>query len=327
MTQPIQKQQKLDDLKATLGEECLKSITSKIGMSLMTKDAGPRNTIDQSDFKQALIHAYSPRSKRHLVRYRWDPVVGDLLEEVQCAHLFPYSQGTFMDYVFGKGSQKEPLSYRNGLLLYVDIKIALENGFVAIVPDIDLEPANPSLPLNDKEERDQRIRTWQKSKKKEYKFIVLNKKHPSVTEPILPPRYGVPSIAALDGKQLQFLTDKRPRYRYVWWTYLYAIVRNSWSQKLAEVNLQHQEVQKRTLHWGGSYIKRNQLLGLIKVIEEIGLDVEIEFNREEVDVKPRLEAFSALLGHALVQLHEEEEDDWETDDESEGEDEREKDEQ
>ncbi|CEI68060.1 hypothetical protein FVEN_g7671 [Fusarium venenatum] len=316
----IQRQrQRMVDRKGTPREGWVKLfISSKLGMGLATKDTGvgPRDTSDQSNFKQALIDAYIPRRKRPIRKVLWDPVIGDWFQTLQGAHLFPYSQGIFMDDIFGKGSQKELFSYKNGLLLHEDIKKALENGFVAIVPDIDLEPASPRLPLNDKEERDQRIRAWQKAKPKEYKFIVLNKKNPAVTEEFPLPAYGVPNIAALDGKRLQFLTSKRPRARYIWWTYLNAIVRNSWSQKLTEVNLQHQEVQKRTLY--GSYIKKNQLLGFI---EEIGHEVgdALEFDsEEEVSDEPRLEGIGAMVGRHLVEWHKEEEANWVTDDEQEG---------
>ncbi|KAG8677763.1 hypothetical protein FPOAC2_03903 [Fusarium poae] len=289
-------------------------ISSKVGMATNT-GVGPRDTSDQSNFKKALIHAYSPRRKTAVRKRLWEPVIGNWFQTLQGAHLFPCSQGIFMDDIFGKGSRKELFSYKNGLLLHEEIEKALANGSVAIVPDIDLEPANPELPLDDKEERDQRILAWQKSNPKEYKFMVLNKKDPAVKAAHPPLATGVSSIASLHGKRLQFLTNKRPRARYLWWTYLNAIVRNAWSQKLTEDNLQHKEVQTCTLYWGsyGSYIKKNQLLGFI---EEIGHEVgeALEFDSQEhVRDEARLEGVSAMLCHVLVELNKAEEENWETD--------------
>ncbi|OBS29628.1 hypothetical protein FPOA_03567 [Fusarium poae] len=292
--------------------------SSKVGMGLATNmGVGPRDISDQSNFKQELIRAYSPQRKSFERTKLWEPVIGQWYDSLRGAHLFPYSQGIFMDDIFGKGSREELFSYKNGLLLHEEIEKALANGSVAIVPDIDLEPTNPELPLDDKEERDQRILAWQKSKPKEYKFMVLNKKDPAVKAAYPPLAPGVSSIASLHGKRLQFLTNKRPRARYLWWTYLNAIVRNAWSQKLTEDNLQHKEVQTCTLYWGPnvSYIKKNQLLGFI---EEIGHEVgeALEFDSQEhVRDKARLEGVSAMLCHVLVELNKAEEENWETDDE------------
>lgn len=305
-------QEKTDNRKADSREGWLKLfITSKIGMGLVAKDTGlgARDTSDQSNFKKALIDTYNPLSVRNVKRCLWEPVIGNWYESLQGAHLFPYAQGLFMDDIFGKGAREELFSPKNGLLLHRNVKHALEKGFAMIVPDVDLEPADPDFPLGDKQERDNRLKAWKRAKTKEYKFIVPDDKHAAVNEQFLGPNRKLITIAQLNGKRLEFKSNRRPRARYVWWTFFNAILRRSWSQKLTEGNMQHKEVQKRTLYWGsdGSYIKKSQILGCI---EEIGHDVEIESSGEESYVKPKMEGVCAVLGQALLESHEEEERAW-----------------
>lgn len=305
-------QEKTDNRKSTFRKGWLKLfITSKIGMGLVSKDTGlgPRDTSDQSNFKKALINTYSTCSVRIAEVGLWEPVVGDWYETLQGAHLFPYAQGQFMDDIFGKGAHEELFSPKNGLLLHRNVKHALEKGFAMIVPDVDLEPADPDFPLRDKQERDNRLKAWKRAKTKEYKFIVPDEKQPAVNEKFYSPKGEPITIAELNGKRLEFLSNSRPRARYVWWTFFNAVLRRSWSQKLTEGNMQHKEVQKRTLYWGsdGSYIKKSQILGCI---EEIGHDVEIESSGEESYVKPKMEGVGAVLGQALLESHEEEERVW-----------------
>ncbi|RGP69009.1 hypothetical protein FSPOR_4986 [Fusarium sporotrichioides] len=47
---------------------------------------------------------------------------------LKAAHLYPYSQGMFMDDIFGKGSRREFFTPENGLLLHEEIKYALDKG-------------------------------------------------------------------------------------------------------------------------------------------------------------------------------------------------------
>lgn len=289
-------------------------ISSKLGMGLATNNIdmgmGTRNTRDQAKFKKALIKAHCPDPPAD--GYTWDPVVGDWFETLIAAHLFPYSQGMFMDDIFGKGSRKELFSPVNGLLLHPKIKYALDKGWVAIVPDIELEPADPDLPLNDQEERCNRVKAWEKQKVKEYKLIVLNTTDSKMTATTFLSKHGTSSIADLDGRRLNFLTNFRPRARYIWWTYLNAILRNAWTQGSTDRNMQHMEIRKCTRYWGSRacYVKQNQLLGFI---EEVGHDVEsiLEFDIEKVTGEPELEAISALVGDAMLKSQDDE-DEYET---------------
>ncbi|KAF4458750.1 hypothetical protein FALBO_14504 [Fusarium albosuccineum] len=53
-----------------------------------------------------------------------------------------------MDDIFGKGSVDEIFSPLNGLFLHVKVEAALDKGLIAIVPDVDLEPADRQIGLH-----------------------------------------------------------------------------------------------------------------------------------------------------------------------------------
>uniref|UniRef100_A0A4E9EEK6 Uncharacterized protein n=1 Tax=Gibberella zeae TaxID=5518 RepID=A0A4E9EEK6_GIBZA len=104
-----------------------------------------------------------------------------------------------------------------------------------------------------------------------------DEKQPAVNEKFYSPKGEPITIAELNRKRLEFLSNSRPRARY---------------------------------GSNGSYIKKSQILGYI---EEIGHDVEIESSGEESYVKPKMEGVGAVLGQALLESHEEEEREFEKD--------------
>ncbi|KAM0345094.1 hypothetical protein ACHAPU_006980 [Fusarium lateritium] len=286
---------------------------SKIGLDLAQKQTqtgvGERESTLQSNFAQQMIDAYCPKRKLKVEGCRWDPVLHSWLDvdHYRAAHLFPHSQSLFMDDIFGKGAIKELFSPRNGLFLHTAIKKALELGLVAIVPDIDLEPKDPRMPLDDQQKRQDRVKQWENQPVNEFKFIVLDHEHKRVTEH----RFGtlkvkVNSMAEIHGRKLKFRTTFRPRARYVWWTWMNCIIRNAWNQDSKDTNKVHVEVKNSTRYWGTrrSYVKRNQIRGFI---EELGQDVasilepgdDDEDDEDDEYKEPRFEVFGALLGDTM----------------------------
>jgi len=75
----------------------------------------------------------------------------------------------------------------------------------------------------------------------------------------------------LHGKQLEFCTDFRPRARYVWWTFMKAILANGWRQKQTGNNILGKEVGKAVRYWRtrGRYVKKTMLRGFVN---EMGQD-------------------------------------------------------
>ncbi|KAG8673663.1 hypothetical protein FPOAC2_07119 [Fusarium poae] len=303
------------------------SPTSGVGGFDMPRGQGQRNNSAQSNMCTAMWNVYCPDAKS--TKMRWDPIRhkwGDS-ENTNAAHLFPWSQSAFMDEIFGNGAAKELFSPRNGIFLHKFVEQALDKGLIVIVPDIDLNPTEPDLPLNDETIRQKRSKEWEEMTPKEYKVMVVDKNHPEVTKELYEfGPMGFSRLLDLHERKLKFRTDFRPRSRYIWWTFLNAILRTAWTGKQEDKNIQHEEVRKSTRYWGRKYVKRNQLLGFV---EEIGHDVESiltigpETEEEQYDQEPRYEVTRALVEAAGVksvqrmkELRGEDSDDYDSSDSS-----------
>ncbi|KAJ4129839.1 hypothetical protein NW768_006809 [Fusarium equiseti] len=64
----------------------------------------------------------------------------------------------FMEDIFGPGPSKDLFSPRDGLFLCAKVELLLEEGIIAIVPDVEHEPADPEHSLNDQDKRRARLR-------------------------------------------------------------------------------------------------------------------------------------------------------------------------
>jgi hypothetical protein len=119
---------------------------------------------------------YCPKGKP-AEGYLWGPVCWKWCEKdvINAAHLFPYRQAMHMDAIHGDNASEELFSHRNGLFLDHDIEGALDSGLIAIVPDIDLDPTDSQLPLDDEELRHNRVRDWSNRKIKDYKVIAIRR--------------------------------------------------------------------------------------------------------------------------------------------------------
>ncbi|KAK7427508.1 hypothetical protein QQZ08_005950 [Neonectria magnoliae] len=272
--------------------------TSKVGLNL-NGGVGRRDSSDQSNFAEKMEEAYcpSPPAEDH----RWDPVLQcwGYRSIVKAAHLYPWRQVNGMDFIFGKGAQKEIFSPLNGLFLHEIIEDALNKGLVAIVPDVAMEPKNPEFPQEDQDERQQRIRNWESQHVKEYKLIVVNKASPVVMKSkFYGNSLGVSTILDLHDRKLVFKTNFRPRARYIWWTFLNTILHVSWN---SDNNVQHAEIRKVTRYWGtrGRYVKQNMLLGYV---EELGQDVDsiLEYaTDDEGEEQPDFGAVGVVVDEAV----------------------------
>lgn len=277
--------------------------TSKVGLDLPA-GVGRRDSSLQSNFVASMIKAYCPDPPA--IDHRWEPVLQKWMDDdcVHAAHLFPYRQSPCMDEIFGKGASEELFAPENGLFLHKHIENALNKGLLAIVPDLDLDPADPQFPLNDQQERQNRVKEWENWPVKDYKIVIIDKDNNRVknTKLFIVEDFGFQTLGELDGRKLVFKTNFRPRARYIWWTYLNTILRTAWNQQGKDGNVQHHEVRKATRYWGtrGRYVMQNQLLGFV---EEIGHDVEsiLEQGDDNEDTQePGLEAVVAIVQEAMV---------------------------
>ena len=260
--------------------------------------------------RQEMIKAYHPADWASFPDL-WEPVLEVAIDWdlIKAAHLFPWRCVDSMDAIFGPGAKGELFSYKNGLFLHPRIEDALDKGLIAIVPNVQTD--------SDAEE----LRAWEKNDPKEYKTIVLDWTSPRIKEILFSKRFGVQSLEGFHNKPLKFLTDARPRSRFIWWIFLSAITKLSWRQKQDDKTAIQLEVGKRTRYWGtrGKYVRENQLLGFI---EELGQDVNSILDNkleEEETPEPEFEAVALLASETIRKRKLEDED--EDEDEDEGEDE------
>lgn len=159
---------------------------------------------------------------------------------------------------------------------------------------------------------------------KDYKLIVVNKFNSNVKKAIFIEE-DIKTVLDLDGRKLTFLTDFRPRARYLYWTFVNATICTRWDHTDDENNIAVREVQKGTRYWGtqGRYVKENQLLGFV---EELGHELQssLELGLDGVgNEEPEFDGVAVVVTNAIHQAvesqkgKEEEEDEDEDGDEGE----------
>ncbi|KAK1505468.1 hypothetical protein CABS01_00936 [Colletotrichum abscissum] len=247
-------------------------VSSKLGLDATSAGIGSRRSTDQQKFKKKMLNAYCPKSLRPSRDSVWEPVLHKWVETPLCkaAHLYPWSQLHSMDLIFGSEGPRDIFSPKNGLILHTKIEWALDHGVIAIVPDVDLDPKNPDFPLEDQEEREERLRNWENGNVKDYKVIVVDKDHERAKE--LQNLGGdFITLNDLHGRKLEFLNGFRPRARYIWWQFYSSITKASWKMKALgqeDRDLMQKEILKATRFWGspGPYVTEGILSSFAKTI-------------------------------------------------------------
>jgi len=271
---------------------------------------GRQETSDQSMIRTLMKQAYCPDPDDDNKAGIWEPVLGQWVdnEVATAAHLFPWQSADLMDSIFGPEPRDELFSAANGIFLHTKIEQALDRGFLAIVPDIGVDPKDPLAPWEDKEERHKALRKWETSQVREYRIAVLDSTPASMKEPVFIKMYnlGFDNLMGLEGRRLVFRNDARPRARYVWWAFLSAITQLSWKGSVKNPDsLIQKEVLKGTRFWGthGKYVKKNILLGFV---QEIGHDVSSiaeSIMEHAIDEDTLVETKADQTGLAIVADH------------------------
>ncbi len=297
--------------------------SSPQGLGIKT-GVGRREPSEQSTMVQRMKEEYCPDAADGSL---WDPIIGrwELKGRLHAAHLYAWRQVESMDAIFGLGAKEDIFSPLNGLFLSEEVEKALDRGLLAIVPDVDFDPKDSSLPQADLPERNELLRAWEEAPVKEYKIIVLDQSDERVNSLAWRDEGGeLRAMAELDGRPLRFHTDFRPRARYVWWTFMNAVLQTAWRQKQNEKNILRQEVAKATRYWGtrGRYVKKNMLRGFV---DELGHDIEsilenaIEEDGDNNDANP--EAVAVMASETVFRMRraaaKDEDSDEDTDDEDE----------
>ena len=215
----------------------IQQVTTPSTCKMASSNSGTSSA--QGLFETEMAHAYSPNSQ--FSRKQWDPVLCTwrLSKAVQ---LFPPRHASKADAIFGEGAANEIYSPHNGLFLHEMVEHALKKGYIAIIPN------GPS----------------------EFKVVVLDKYRREVNRRIA--RFEVDGFCRyidLDERQLIFKTDVRPKMRYVWWTYVNAVLQAFYFADCASDygKIDHRsEVRWFDSCWThhGPFAKRNQLKWFVK---------------------------------------------------------------
>ena len=206
----------------------------------------------------------------------WCPILADYCDVIRAGHLFASRCGRIaMDAIFGPqqltewvnpkdGASRKSELYRavNGILWSQSAEKRFGKGLFVLVPDVKSDPTDADL------------RAWQASSPKDYKIHILRPNHPLMRAAIN--RYNPNPWTSLEGRKVHWSdpakepVNFRPRARYLYWTYLEAVLRKFYESEAKEEHLQAHTAQKEVgkKFWGsaGSYMPKNMLLGFVEQI-------------------------------------------------------------
>lgn len=286
---------------------------SHMGFGMSKVGVGKRTKSQQSKFKKDLINFYdaainNPR-KPEVVLSVHDSATGHerLKSAVTGAHLVPRSLGKdILVAIFGADVEEELNTPLNGLLLHTDVEEAMDDGAIAIVPNL---PDDPST---------QEVTVWESTEPKNYKWRVIDPEAEILDEPlevISEDPASAMTIRDLNGKQLSFKNDMRPRARYLFFLFVVAQLRLAWRQEYRR-DRDPSYVPTKQLGKGfwatkGRYLERPFLLALA---DEIGQDTNIVENIPMVPGDDNEPNHTGVVGIAkLLQFRREE--DYDSDEE------------
>lgn len=288
--------------------------TSRKGLAIRDQESGigERETKTLSRFRDALESACDSRHPDPRDTRLWCPVLNGWIPELwtKAAHIFPCEQGQVaMDNIFGTPNPDRPELHEieNGLLLSAAAEEKIAKGDIVLVPNV--------LDDSAQQVRDE----WSRSNPKQYKIRVLNHTakgmdhyHPCGSD-------TKTTWNDLDGQEVRFSSNHRPRARYMYWRYCQSMLRRSWNAKPAA---QHErakaEFGKR--FWGtkGPYMRDNMLRAFVREMGH-GYEYLVEGADPETasDDEPNPMALMAANNAILRNLREDEDSDDDDDSEDE----------
>lgn len=287
--------------------------SSKLGLGIAAAAAGKRDSREQNQFRNSLIKSYDAESSEGFL---WCPVLKDWYDKqhVVAGHLFPFMHGQdVMDAIFGVAESPELFSPLNGMLVSQTVEEIIDKGFLVIVPRVPDDPTSAQISL------------WNSSNPKEYKMRIIDRDQARYKQRIS--RQIDKTWQELDGSDVEFRNNFRPRARYVYFHYCIQMLRYAWREKKSGQSLKK---QLEKAYWGtpGRYLPRNMLMAFV---EEMGHEYESLLEGAMDDAAPVMDEDSEiLLSAAAAQVkassvgvieEEDDEDDEEDDDEKEDDDE------
>ena len=147
----------------------------------------------------------------------------------------------------------------NGILWSEQAESRFSKGLFTIVPDLDEDPTPAQT------------EAWQLSDQKEYRIRVLDADHKDMRVLIKPD--SELRWADLDNKRLQWRTNFRPRARYLYYSYVEMMLRQTYHPKsnMNAAAIRRKEAGRNFWGSAGPYMKRSMLLGFV---EEMGHEYE-----------------------------------------------------
>ncbi|CAD6591838.1 MAG: hypothetical protein ASARMPRED_005779 [Alectoria sarmentosa] len=222
------------------------------GLAISDNDSGMgrRDPKIQSDFREALIKAGNSNHPHPNNDDLWCPVLNGWVEHTTAAHIFPYNQGqAAMSNIFGTHNELHKIE--NGLILSTAAEERIGKGDIVLVPNVSDASSK------------QMMDEWSRSNPKQYKIRVLNPtaKHMNIFHPC--GKLTEKRWTDLDGNEVHFRSNHRPRTRYMYWLYCQTMLRRSWKAKAERHEKAKEELGKR--FWGtrGPYMKKNMLRAFV----------------------------------------------------------------
>ncbi|KAI1371721.1 hypothetical protein F4677DRAFT_434448 [Hypoxylon crocopeplum] len=247
--------------------------TSKLGLGIEKAETGKRSRSEQSASRNSLVEAYdcarhdNPK-KPEIVSFIWDIGTGQYLNKqlVTAAHLVPYCmRGDLLITYFGNNVKDELDTPLNGVILHIRLEAALDDGAIVIVPNVQNNPSEDE------------VKAWEAVEPKQYKWRVIDPEAEILQETLDASAVEgasrtVTTIASLDGRQLQFRNNIRPRARYLYFLFVVGILKFAWRQENRKEasKILGPQLGKGVWATHGCYLGKPFLLALA---EEIGYGV------------------------------------------------------
>ncbi|KAI0152697.1 hypothetical protein GGR57DRAFT_513596 [Xylariaceae sp. FL1272] len=249
--------------------------TSQIGLGVDKAGMGKRTRSQQSKFKAFLVKFYAAATtnpkKPKVIDTVHDTSTGqeELQRNVRAAHLVPHSFGEdLLVAIFGANVKGELSTPYNGLLLSPTVETAMDDGAIAAVPDIADDPSPKE------------VKIWENTEPKNYKWRVMDPESEALDWLVIAPSASYPNglrVRQLDGRQLSFKNENRPRARYLYFLFVVAQLRQAWRHDFRQDPSKVLKNQLGKGFWAtkGRYLQRGFLLSMA---DEIGHDTNFKEN-------------------------------------------------
>lgn len=246
---------------------------------------GRRDTSLRGNFRESLIKAQNAKHPNFAEeKTHWCPITCTWLhgELTTAAHIFPWRHGQkTMTRIFGTQAEHEMFSVQNGLIMSTMAEARMDKGLFVIVPF-----------ANDESEAE--IKAWHESNPKRYKLWVLDTTD-KMMEGKIPHTDPKITWPELDGREIQFRSDHRPRAQYLYYSYCVSMLRRSHHQG------QHETILKDHLgrkFWGtpGAYLRWTYLLAFV---EEIGAQDLLD-GAEEGDENSEVDPTALVIANEQI---------------------------